>query len=189
MYYIYFMETQINMKKNFINFTPITKVLDYTPAKYFENWDGSFNKIKIGKTNYFRPNKEVSNFTLKIKENNPLNLKSSSKGIYVLVDTNLKYFYIGKTLSNIKQRLSSHIQKLTSTNNNRNTTPKKWQKISYERYKKLREDSVNLNDLIINFYHLSNYSSLSLSELENFKYKEYKNNFSDYIFLNDPKAL
>ena len=35
---------------------------------------------------------------------------------------------------NIKQRLHSHIQKLTSTNNNRYTTPLKWQKLAFNRY-------------------------------------------------------
>ena len=54
------------MKKNLDKFIPITKVVDYNPPKFVENWDGSFNKIKIGKTYYFRPNKEFSNFKLKI---------------------------------------------------------------------------------------------------------------------------
>ena len=41
------------MKKNLDKFIPITKVVDYY-TKFVENWDGSFNKIKIGKTYYFR---------------------------------------------------------------------------------------------------------------------------------------
>ena len=82
-----------------------------------------------------------------------------------------KYFYIGKTLSNIKQRLSSHIQKLTCTNNNKNTTPKKWQKISFKRYKLLGKESVNLNDLFINFYHRDGDSTISLEQFENLIYK------------------
>ena len=49
------MKTQLNMKKNLDKFIPITKVVDYYPPKFVENWDGSFNKIKIGKTYYFRP--------------------------------------------------------------------------------------------------------------------------------------
>ena len=88
------MKTQLNMKKNLDKFIPITKVVDYNPPKFVENWDGSFNKIKIGKTYYFRPNKEFSNFKLKINENNLLNLKTNSEGIYVIVDKYLKYFYI-----------------------------------------------------------------------------------------------
>ena len=88
------MKTQLNMKKNLDKFIPITKVVDYYPPKFVENWDGSFNKIKIGKTYYFRPNKEFSNFKLKINENNLLNLKTNSEGIYVIVDKYLKYFYI-----------------------------------------------------------------------------------------------
>ena len=183
------MKTQSHMKKNLDKFIPITKVVDYCPPKFVDNWDGSFNKIKIGKTFYFRPNKEFSNFKLKINENNLLNLKTNSEGIYVIVDKYLKYFYIGKTLSNIKQRLSSHIQKLTSTNNNKNTTPKKWQKISFKRYKLLGKESVNLNDLFINFYHRDGDSTISLEQFENLIYKEYKESFSDFTFLNDPKAL
>lgn len=183
------MKTQLNIKKSLDKFIPISNVVDYYPPKFVGNWDGSFNKIKIGKTCYFRPNKEFSNFKLKINENNLLNLKTNSEGIYVIVDKYLKYFYIGKTLSNIKQRLGSHIQKLTSTNNNKNTTPKKWQKISFERYKKLGKESVNLNDLFINFYHKDSNSTISLGQFENLIYREYKVSFSDYTFLNDPKAL
>ena len=33
------------------------------------------------------------------------------------------YQYVGKTLGNLKQRLDTHIQKITATNNNQNTTP------------------------------------------------------------------
>ena len=43
------MNTQLNMKKSLDKFIPITKVVDYYPPKFVDNWDGSFNKIKIGK--------------------------------------------------------------------------------------------------------------------------------------------
>ena len=96
---------------------------------------------------------------------------------------------MGKTLSNIKQRLHSHIQKLTSTNNNRYTTPLKWQKLAFKRYNTLKEDSVKLEDLKIKFYHLSEYSMCSIDELENNIYQKYKRLLADYISLNNPQAL
>ena len=183
------METQINMKKNLDKFVPITKVIDYTPPKYIENWDGSFNKIKSGKSTYFRPNKEFSNFNIVINNGNSLRLDENSKGIYIILSDKFEFFYVGKTLANIKQRLHSHIQKLTSTNNNRNTTPLKWQKLAFNRYNVLKENSVKLDDLKIKFYHLSEYSSCNIDELENNIYLKYKALLPEYISLNDPKAL
>jgi hypothetical protein len=41
-------------------FVPINDVIGYQPPRYIPGWDGSFKKIKIGKSNYFRPNKEFS---------------------------------------------------------------------------------------------------------------------------------
>ena len=66
-----------------------------------------------------------------------------------------KFFYVGKTLGNLKQRLDTHIQKITATNNNQNTTPYNWQKFSYQRYKNLKEKSVLLDDIKIYFYHFN----------------------------------
>ena len=165
------------------------EVVKYQPPKYISNWDGSFNKIKSGKSNYFRPNKEISKFKIEIKENNKLNVSKSSKGIYVILSNDFNFFYVGKTLAKLKQRLHSHIQKLTATNNNRYTTPYKWQKLAYKRYNDLKEKSVFLNDLKINFYHQNNFSSLTTRELENYLYKKYKNLLPNYTSLNDPKAI
>ena len=85
--------------------------------------------------------------------------------------------------------MHSHIQKLTSTNNNKYTTPLKWQKIAFNRYNVLKEDSVKLDDLKIKFYHLSEYSSCNINELEENIYLKCKSFLPDYISLNDPKAL
>ena len=178
-----------NEENNTSNFVSINEVINYEPPKYIPNWDGSFNKIKSGKSSYFRPNKEFSTFNININNNNSLRLDEKSEGIYIILSDKFNFFYVGKTLSNIKQRLHSHIQKLTSTNNNRYTTPLKWQKLAFNRYNALKEDSVKLDDLKIKFYHSSEYSSCSIDELENNIYLKYKALLPKYISLNDPKAL
>ena len=178
-----------NEENNISNFVSINEVINYQPPKYIPNWDGSFNKIKSGKSFYFRPNKEFSTFNIDIINDNPLRLNEKSEGIYIILSDKFNFFYVGKTLSNIKQRLHSHVQKLTSTNNNRYTTPLKWQKLAFKRYNTLKEDSVKLEDLKIKFYHLSEYSMCSIDELENNIYQKYKAIFSKYISLNDSKAF
>ena len=180
---------KLNKETNTNNFVSINEVISYEPPKYTPNWDGSFNKVKIGKSSYYRPNKEFSNFNIDIIDNNPLGLNNNSDGIYVILSERFKFVYVGKTLSNIKQRLHSHIQKLTSTNNNKYTTPLKWQKIAFNRYNALKEGSVKLDDLKIKFYHLSEYSSCNINELEENIYLKYKSFLPDYISLNDPKVL
>ena len=180
---------KLNKKNNISNFVSINEVINYQPPKYIPNWDGSFNKIKSGKSSYFRPNKVFSTFNIDINNNNPLRLNEKSEGIYIILSEKFNFFYVGKTLSNIKQRLHSHIQKLTSTNNNRYTTPLKWQKLAFNRYNALKEDSVKLEDLKIKFYHLSEYSMCSIDELENNIYQKYENLLAEYISLNDPKVL
>lgn len=178
-----------NEENNTSNFVSINEVISYEPPKYTPNWDGSFNKVKIGKSSYYRPNKEFSNFNIDIIDNNPLGLNNNSDGIYVILSEKFKFVYVGKTLSNIKQRLHSHIQKLTSTNNNKYTTPLKWQKIAFNRYNALKEGSVKLDDLKIKFYHLSEYSSCNINELEENIYLKCKSFLPNYISLNDPKVL
>ena len=124
---------------------------------------------------------------------NPLKLINKSR-----FDLNAKLIYLDGYINNTfnhKELYDSFIKAFTlgtfvePGNNNKNTTPKKWQKISFERYKKLGKESVNLNDLFINFYHRDGDSTISLEQFENLIYKEYKESFSDYTFLNDPKAL
>ena len=178
-----------NEENNISNFVSINEVINYQPPKYIPNWDGSFNKIKSGKSSYFRPNKEFSKFKIEINSNNRFNLNKKSEGIYVILSEQFKFYYVGQTIANIKQRLHSHIQKLTSTNNNRYTTPFKWQKLAFKRYSALKEDSTKLDDLKIKFYHLSEYSMCNVDELENNIYLKYKAIFPKYISLNDPKAL
>ena len=178
-----------NEENNISNFVSINEVINYQPPKYIPNWDGSFNKIKSGRSSYFRPNKEFSAFNINIIKSNPLKLDEKSEGIYIILSEKFNFFYVGKTLSNIKQRLHSHIQKLTSTNNKRGTTPVKWQKLGFNRYNALKEDSVKLDDLKIKFYHSSEYSMCSIDELENKIYQKYKAIFTKYISLNDPKSL
>lgn len=178
-----------NEENNISNFVSINEVINYEPPKYIPNWDGSFNKIKSGKSSYFRPNKEFSTFNININNNNSLRLDEKSKGIYIILSDKFNFFYVGKTLANIKQRLHSHIQKLTSTNNNRYTTPFKWQKLSFNRYKVLKEDSVKLDDLKIKFYNSSEYSLRNIDELEKDIYRKYKALLPNFISLNDPKAL
>jgi hypothetical protein len=170
-------------------FVQINDIIKYESPKYISGWNGSFKKIKIGKSNYFRPNKEFSKFKIDINKNNQLNITNVSRGIYVILSDDCKFFYVGKTLGNLKQRLGSHIQKITTTNNNQNTTPYNWQKFSYLRYKKLKEKSVLLDDLKMYFYHESNFLPFAINELENIVFKKYKNLLPTYLFLNDPKNL
>ena len=170
-------------------FIPINDVIEYQPPKYISGWDGSFKKIKIGKSNYFRPNKEFSKFKIDISKNNQLNITNASRGIYVILSNDYKFFYVGKTLGNLKQRLDTHIQKITATNNNQNYTPYNWQKFSYQRYKNLKEKSVLLDDIKIYFYHQNNFLPFTINELENLFFKKYKKLLPTYLFLNDPKNL
>ena len=61
-----------------------------------------------------------------------MKLNEKFEGIYVIVNEQLKYFYVGLTKKNIKQRLHSHIQKLTASNINQYDTPKNWQILAYK---------------------------------------------------------
>jgi hypothetical protein len=178
-----------NKKSNISKFVPINEIINYEPPIYTPNWDGSFSRIKSGKSSYFRPNKEFSTFNIDINNTNTLGLNKKSEGIYVILSNKFKFFYVGKTLANIKQRLHSHIQKLTSTNNNRYTTPLKWQKLAFHRYNVLKKNSVKLDDLNIKFYHFSNDTSYDIEELENKIYLKYIVLLPEFISLNDPKRL
>ena len=178
-----------NEENNISNFVSINEVINYEPPKYIPNWDGSFNKIKSGKSSYFRPNKEFSKFKIEINTNNPFNLNKKSEGIYIILSEKFKFCYVGKTIAKIKQRLHSHIQKITSTNNNSYTTPYKWQKLAFNRYKLLKKNSVMLDDLKIKFYHLSENLLCNIDELEHYIYQKYRNILPEYIFLNDPNKL
>ena len=87
-----------NEENNISNFVSINEVINYEPPKYTSNWDGSFNKIKSGKSSYFRPNKEFSNFNIVINNGNSLRLDENSKGIYIILSEKFNFFYVGKRL-------------------------------------------------------------------------------------------
>jgi hypothetical protein len=178
-----------NEKNNICKFVSINEIINYEPPKYTPNWDGTFNRIKRGKSAYFRPNREFSTFNININNTNSLGLNKKSEGIYVILSNKFKFFYVGKTLANIKQRLHSHIQKFTSINNNMYTTPLKWQKLAFHRYNVLKENSVKLDDLNIKFYHFSNNASCGIEELENKIYLKYIVLLPEFLSLNDPKRL
>ena len=55
-----------NKKSNISKFVPINEIINYEPPIYTPNWDGSFSRIKSGKSSYFRPNKEFSTFNIDI---------------------------------------------------------------------------------------------------------------------------
>ena len=174
------------LKKGFIN---LDQIIDYDPPKYIPNWDGSFKSHKYGKSFYIRPNKESSSFNLKIKDYNPLGISKESIGIYVIVNDLMNFFYVGKTINNIYQRLSSHIQKITATNNNKNTTPVKWQKLGFERYNKLQEKSVLIDDLQLSFYDLSEFEGYDIDDLEALIYLYNRETLRGHKSLNDPKQI
>ena len=82
-----------NEENNISNFVPINEVINYQPPKYIPNWDGSFNKIKSGKSSYYRPNKEFSTFNIDIINDNPLRLNEKSEGIYIILSDKFNFFY------------------------------------------------------------------------------------------------
>jgi len=142
-----------NFKKGSV---PLDMVFEYSPPKFYPNWNKQYNSISLGKSsksNYKRPAKQLSNFKLKLNDHNKLNLSEESKGIYLLYKNN-QFFYVGQTNKMIVQRFNAHIAKITSTNNNSHDHPMKWQQCAIQRYDKLQEDSVLISDLNIYFFDL-----------------------------------
>ena len=135
---------KIKIKKNLYS---LSKIINLQKPEYFSDWDGSFKNYYYGKNRkHERPNKAKTTLNFTFKKNNPLSLNENFEGIYCIINSLMKYCYIGLTRKNIKQRLHSHIQKLTSSNINAYTTPKFWQKLSFERYKILKDKSVDISD-------------------------------------------
>lgn len=179
---------KIKIKKNLYS---LSKIINLQKPEYFSDWDGSFKNYYYGKNRkHERPNKAKTTLNFTFKKNNPLSLNESFEGIYCIINSLMKYCYIGLTRKNIKQRLHSHIQKLTSSNINAYTTPKFWQKLSFERYKILKDKSVDISDdkiLIFstNDKELKNIAiNKDLEDLEALIYCNLRKLLKNYSFLN-----
>ena len=179
---------KIKIKKNLYS---LSKIINLQKPEYFSDWDGSFKNYYYGKNRkHERPNKAKTTLNFTFKKNNPLSLNENFEGIYCIINSLMKYCYIGLTRKNIKQRLHSHIQKLTSSNINAYTTPKFWQKLSFERYKILKDKSVDISDdkiLIFstNDKELKNIAlNKDLEDLEALIYCNLKKLLKNYSFLN-----
>jgi hypothetical protein len=179
---------KIKIKKNLYS---LSKIIDLQKPEYFSDWDGSFKNYYYGKNRkHERPNKAKTTLNFTFKKNNPLSLNENFEGIYCIINSLMKYCYIGLTRKNIKQRLHSHIQKLTSSNINAYTTPKFWQKLSFERYKILKDKSVDISDdkiLIFstNDKELKNIAlNKDLEDLEALIYCNLRKLLKNYSFLN-----
>lgn len=179
---------KIKIKKNLYS---LSKIINLQKPEYFSDWDGSFKNYYYGKNRkHERPNKAKTTLNFTFKKNNPLSLNENFEGIYCIINSLMKYCYIGLTRKNIKQRLHSHIQKLTSSNINAYTTPKFWQKLSFERYKILKDKSVDISDdkiLIFstNDKELKNIAlNKDLEDLEALIYCNLRKLLKNYSFLN-----
>lgn len=179
---------KIKIKKNLYS---LSKIINLQKPEYFSDWDGSFKNYYYGKNRkHERPNKAKTTLNFTFKKNNPLSLNENFEGIYCIINSLMKYCYIGLTRKNIKQRLHSHIQKLTSSNINAYTTPKFWQKLSFERYKILKDKSIDISDdkiLIFstNDKELKNIAlNKDLEDLEALIYCNLKKLLKNYSFLN-----
>ena len=154
------------------NLYKLSSIIDFKKPEYFEDWDGSFKKHFYGKgkkSKHERPNRPLTKLNFTFKKNNPLNLNEKFEGIYVIVNDRLKYFYAGLTKKNIKQRLHSHIQKLTASNINRYDTPRNWQVLAYERFKLLKEKSVSIDDENITTFSINDKEIESIINIEDIK--------------------
>ena len=179
---------KIKIKKNLYS---LSKIINLQKPEYFSDWDGSFKNYYYGKNRkHERPNKAKTTLNFTFKKNNPLSLNENFEGIYCIINSLMKYCYIGLTRKNIKQRLHSHIQKLTSSNINAYTTPKFWQKLSFKRYKILKDKSVDISDdkiliFSINDKELKNIAlNKDLEDLEALIYCNLKKLLKNYSFLN-----
>jgi hypothetical protein len=179
---------KIKIKKNLYS---LSKIINLQKPEYFSDWDGSFKNYYYGKNRkHERPNKAKTTLNFTFKKNNPLSLNENFEGIYCIINSLMKYCYIGLTRKNIKQRLHSHIQKLTSSNINAYTTPKFWQKLSFERYKILKDKSADISDdkiLIFstNDKELKNIAlNKDLEDLEALIYCNLRKLLKNYSFLN-----
>lgn len=167
----------------------LDEIIDYNPPKYEPNWNKKFKPKYDGKE--WVPDKKKGNFEFRFKVKNPLNLNNDVKGVYLIIGTQIKFFYVGKTDNNFNQRLNSHIQKITATNLEKWTTPKNnWQPFVIKRYEELKEKSVYLNDVKITYYYaddfieiLNNVSDIE-TELESVIFYYFKKKLNDSLILN-----
>ena len=183
------------IKKNLFK---LSKIIDLKKPQYFNNWDGSFKKHFYGKdqkSKHERPNRPLTKINFTFKKNNPLKLNEKFEGIYVIVNEQLKYFYVGLTKKNIKQRLHSHIQKLTASNINQYDTPKNWQILAYKRYMLLEEKSVSIDDDKITIFSIDDEIISGIVEnkdiriLEALIYCNLKKMYKNYEALNGENKL
>jgi len=180
------------------NLFQLSKIIDLKKPKYFKEWDGSFKKYFYGKNKknkHERPDRPLTKIKFTIKKNNPLKLNKNFEGIYVIINEQLKYFYVGLTKNNIKQRLHSHIQKLTASNINQYDTPKNWQTLSYKRYKLLKDKSVSIDDDKMTIFSINDQKISNIIDIKDIKifealiYCNLKKIYKNYEALNGENKL
>jgi len=180
------------------NLYQLSNVIDLKKPEYFDNWNGSFKKYFYGKdkkSKHERPNRPLTKLNFTFKKNNALQLYENFEGIYVIVNEKLKYFYVGLTKQNIKQRLHSHVQKLTGSNINQYDTPKNWQILAYKRFKLLKEKSVNVDDHKITIFSINDREIKNIIDLKDIKifeaiiYCNIKKIYKNYERLNGENNL
>lgn len=180
------------------NLFQLSKIIDLKKPQYFDDWDGSFKKHYYGKdkkNKHERPNRPLTKINFTFKKDNPLKLNKNFEGIYVIINQQLKYFYVGLTKKNIKQRLHSHIQKLTASNINQYDTPKNWQNLAYKRYKLLKEKSVSISDEKITIFSINDKEIMNIIETKDIRILEalifcnLKKKYKNYESLNGENKL
>lgn len=176
----------------------LSDIINLEKPQYFKDWDGSFKKHFYGKgkkNKHERPNRPLTKLNFSFKKNNSLDLYEKFDGIYVIINEKLKYFYVGLTKNNIRQRLHSHIQKLTGSNINQYDTPKNWQVLAYKRFKMLKEKSVGVDDEKITVFSINDKKISNIIDLKDIKileaiiYCNLKIIYKDYEPLNGENSL
>ncbi len=179
----------------------LNEIIDFKPPEYIEDWNKEFEIVKLGSSGkeqeYHRPNKPYSNFKFSFKTKNILKLDSDSKGIYFFEGTEIKFFYVGQTDENLNQRFDAHIQKLTTTNNKKGYTPEAWKQIGIDRYERLKEKSVYLDDIKITFMNIRMFDNIvdtnnvkeALDKLETIIYFYFKKNLPEHKILNTESSV
>ena len=165
----------------------ILELIDYTPPLYDSNWNKKF--IKFNPSTRV-PYKKKNKFKFNFKKSNPLELNNDKLGVYLILGTTINFIYVGCSDKKLKQRFTTHIQKITATNLGRWYTPFNWDSFIVKRYEILKEKSVLLDDIKLTFFNYSNFEKILNSkedpkkELEAIIFYYFKKKFESSNFLN-----
>ncbi len=170
----------------------IYEIIEYSPPSYDPNWNKKFKKFNPSKR---VPDKIKSKFVFNFKKSNPLKLNNDKLGVYLLIGTKVNFAYIGCSDKKLHQRFTTHIQKITATNLERFYTPINWDSFIVNRYEKLKEKSVLLDDVKITFFNYFDFHKIlnnkkdPKEELEAIIFYYFKKKFESNIFLNTETSV